>query len=216
MWSLASAMASFMWLVAPAVTVALHVSTRVRPSISVLSGAPLARSLLTYRSGRELGAVPNGLPLLMVLIDTGSAPTFAQFTPLTKNANVSLNWVLTNSLYSSEAKTYWNDTLAAFATKSNWSTDASNVGNPDRAVRSGSPPRPLSHEMLSDWFGPTTLLRQPELRMMPDSKPTIPVTPVKRPAACGTPEYVTFDTVTPVPTSVAARSAGVRPLVRSI
>src|SRR5688572_14235350 len=96
----------------PAFTGAWHVRTVVKPSISVLNGATAGswKSLFTKSWGLEFGVVPNGLPLLIVLIDTRAVPvvtaTVAQFAPLTKNANTSSNSVFTYSLYSSDANTY--------------------------------------------------------------------------------------------------------------
>ena len=70
----------------------------------------------------------------------GTVPgTVAQFVPFTKNANVSLYRVFAYSLYSSEAKTYWNVKSAAWGTTSNARTVASKVGKPASAVRSASP-----------------------------------------------------------------------------
>jgi len=77
---------------------------------------------------------------------TGAGPvpvsTTAQLTPFTKKPKVSLKLVLTYSLYSSEAKTYWKNTVAPLGTKSNSSTVASAVVTPDRASRSVSPGAP--------------------------------------------------------------------------
>src|SRR5579884_1798218 len=78
----ASAIARRIVFVCPFFTAAVQVRTTVRPSSSVLIGAePSWKSLLRYNDGLELGVVPNGLPLLIVLIDTGSGglPTTAQF-----------------------------------------------------------------------------------------------------------------------------------------
>ena len=105
--SVASAIASFKWLVTPALTVALQVSVTVRPSISVLMlPPPSSRSLLRNRFG-FCALVPNGFPPLIVLTPTGVfvPGTSAQFCPLIRNAKVSLKGVFEYSLYSSEEKT---------------------------------------------------------------------------------------------------------------
>lgn len=87
--SLASAIASFIWLVCPGVTAATQFSTVVRPSISVLmEPPPSCRSLFRYRLGFSIGAVPYGFPPFMVLIETGTGaanepPSVAQFVPFT-------------------------------------------------------------------------------------------------------------------------------------
>src|SRR5262245_42442532 len=94
-----SAMASFRWLDWPGVTVAVQISTTVSPSISVLIvGARFAggtRALFRKNSGLcGVGSSPGkGLPLLIVLIDTGALlpGRRAQFLPLMKKAKTSLN-----------------------------------------------------------------------------------------------------------------------------
>ena len=47
--------------------------------------------------------------------------------PLTKNPKTSLNWVPTNSQYSSDAKTYSKDALSIVGIKSNSSAAASSI-----------------------------------------------------------------------------------------
>src|SRR3954449_1668581 len=105
--SLASAIASFMWFVTPALTFALQVRTVVRPSIceSIEPGA--GRTLSRNRSAWCGVVSPPGSPLLIVLTETASVVpgTSAQFVPSTKNAKTSLKSLLAKSLYSSEEKT---------------------------------------------------------------------------------------------------------------
>ena len=114
-----SAMASFKWLGWFATTDAEQVRTVVKPSGSASMVPPSSRSLLRNKAGFDLGSEPKGLPLLIVLIVTGSGSvpasgpsgTTAEFTlvlepaAVTKNPNVSFTELLTNSLYSSDAKT---------------------------------------------------------------------------------------------------------------
>src|SRR5438067_5367810 len=108
-------------------TAASQVRTTVNPSISVLIGDGFGRksvrSLSRYKSGWLAGTDP--LPLLILLMVTGvPSLNLAQLTPLTKKAKTSLKLLPTYSLYSSEAKTYWNETLLLLGTKSNSSTAA--------------------------------------------------------------------------------------------
>jgi len=148
---------------------------------------------------------------LIVFIETGEPLTSAQFAPFTKNAKTSLNELWTNSLYSSEAKTYWKTTVSPVGMKSNSRTAASSVVNPDSASRLASPAVRFAVVMPSSTFGPTTLTTSPELKMIPDSKPMMPVPPVNLPAATHAPVKVTFDTETPAPARSFARSVGVIP-----
>src|SRR5712691_4204902 len=117
-------MASFIVLLTFGTTDAWHKSTVVSPSIpvSIEAGPGSFGSLFLYSSG-WLALVPNGFPPLTVLMVTGCPPTVAQsalsVVPFTKNPKTSLNPEPTYSLYSSDANTYWNETLEAFATKLN-------------------------------------------------------------------------------------------------
>src|SRR5512134_1872334 len=94
---------------------------------------PSSRSLL--RKQLQFGPTPTyGLPQLTWLIETGApaplqpAGATAMFAPLRKKPKTSLNGESTYSLYSSEAKTYWNTTCCAeVQVKSNSSTTESNV-----------------------------------------------------------------------------------------
>ncbi len=115
-------------------------------------------------------------------------------TPFTKNPNTSLYGDPTNSLYSSDANTYWNATVPAVGTKSNSSTAASPVDDPGTsASRSGSPTTPHEVPAPVNWFGPTTVAMSPELMMMPSSNPTMPLPPAKVPSPAGQPRRVTFE-----------------------
>src|SRR5256885_10836077 len=94
--SLASAMASFMWFVWFAITVALQVSTTVSPSIWVSIVGPVGRTLSRKRA-TLWGVIspPTSFPLLMVLTETGwFAGVVAQFpepiVPLMKKPKTSL------------------------------------------------------------------------------------------------------------------------------
>src|SRR5205085_3319472 len=140
--------------------------------------------------------VPTGLPALTVLIATGwlVPGALAMFVPLRKKAKTSLNWLLTNSLYSSEPKTYLKRRRLPSGTKSNSRILALNVCPPDRAVNWGSPAAPLSVPALSALFGPITNLASPVVRTMPEGGPMIPDPPAKVPAAIGTPVYLMLDT----------------------
>jgi len=55
----------------------------------------------------------------------GRASDDGAVDPLMKKPKTSLNDVFTYSLYSSEAKTYWNEIVGVVGTKSNSSTAAS-------------------------------------------------------------------------------------------
>ena len=113
-----------------------------------------------------------------------------------KNPNTSLNSP-TNSLYSSEANTYWNERFELVGTKSNSRTAASSVvlSSPTIVLRSVSPGWTLSTEIPESplsfvagalpetQFGPTTLRTDPVLRTSPLVKPRILFALVNWPAA---------------------------------
>src|SRR5271154_7464964 len=125
-----------------------------------------------------------------IAIFTGTPPGAVK-----KNANTSLI-SSTNSLYSSDENTYWNEMFGLVGTKSNSSMAASWVlSAPDRVVRSASPGCTLSTEIPvspssfpagatpETQFGPTTLRTDPELSTIPLVNPRIFVPLVKFPAA---------------------------------
>ncbi len=107
----ASAIASFIVFVTPGFTLAVQVSTTVRPSISVLNEpadgvgvVPVERRV--HRCGAtgatDVAAVDRVDRHPLGRTEPG---TVAQLTPLTKNPNTSSNSVFAYSLYSSEEKT---------------------------------------------------------------------------------------------------------------
>src|SRR5262249_19045957 len=151
--------------------------------------------------------------------------TSAQFTPLTKKANTSLNSLFAKSLYSSDENTYLNSMLENCGTKSNSSAAASNVSKPDRTVRLLSPGAPTSvllavPDTSLQLLGPSTppshngsleptVWTLPVPTTIPASKPMMPAPPLTMPAARGLPVYTTFEIVTPLPMSVFARVTAV-------
>jgi hypothetical protein len=125
---------------------------------------------------------------------------------------VSLYCDPTNSGYSSDANTYWNESMSCVDVKSNRRTLASNVGCPDRSDRSVSPSSTLSVPALPVSFGPTTLATSPVVSRTPEPNPTMLAgSDEKVPEALKAPVY-TIDsgsTVTLSPTSEFTRSAAV-------
>lgn len=114
-------------------------------------------------------------------------------------------------MYSSDAKTYWNERVLDAGTKSNSSTAASLVVYPPvRVSRFASPGVLLSPVIPSSMFGPTTLAMSPELNTMPESNPITLAAPDICPAATSAPVNVTLETLIPPPRRTLARSAGVR------
>src|SRR5262245_23705096 len=118
-------------------------------------------------------------------------------------------------------------------TKSNSRIAASLVEKPESAERLLSPGRPKSVvfrriplELSKHVFGPSTprlhagspdtVWTFPVPRTIPDANPMIPVPPLKLPAARGSPVYVTFEIVTPLPTNIFARAAAVAPWFMSL
>jgi hypothetical protein len=119
--------------------------------------------------------------------------------PVTKNAKTSLKADVfggANSGYSSDEKTYSNDTKSEAGIKSNCNTAASKVGIPAIAVKLASPVVPIIPESASLSFGPAAPAAY-RLKELFRNQNLIPVLLfVKYPIDCGCPVYCTFNAST--------------------
>src|SRR5438045_3236358 len=180
----------------------------------LISPPPSLGSLLMKNDG-FCEFMPSGLPPFTVLIDTGTGGctgSSALFAPLTKKPKTSLKAVLANSLYSSEANTYSKVTWLAVGTKLNSSTALSYsvlpLGMRDSRSASGVGVLENPSPVLSMFGTLVTLATDPELSMMPLSKPTALVPPLNVPKAAmlGVQETDPGTTVIPGPSSLVTRS----------
>jgi hypothetical protein len=128
----------------------------------------------------------------------------ATFVPSKNIAKISLK-ELTNSLYSSDAKTKEKESVFADGTKSNSSIEASCVALPAKTSRFTSPGVPKPVEIYAELLGPTAEIDMPDESIIPPSNPITPVPPVNIPLALLLPVYTSFENVTPVPIRFAAR-----------
>src|SRR5690349_15618987 len=126
----------------------------------------------------------------------------AMFTPLRKKAKTSLYCDPTNSLYSSEENTYWNEICEALAqVKSNSRLHASKVGAVVSASSCASPGIWFAVEVELLVLGPSTEAMLPDDSMMPLSMPMIGRPLWNVPAAMGAPCTTMFEATTPGPSS---------------
>src|SRR5262249_21968894 len=129
----------------------------------------------------------------------------AMLVLLRKNAKTSLKTSPTNSLYSSEPKTYLNFNVLPCGMKSNSRMQASLVvKGATIVVRAASPGRPRLVLAKAVEEAATTSLASPVLRTIPLSKPMTeeevlppPENRPKEPAAPKVPLKLTFETVMP-------------------